>query len=472
LHFRFEPIQTIRKEASPQAPFLISLKVLISHYFPPFPALHDKIVWLKRYRQCKTPYLFCDKIGGAKVSRIHIKPALVRSANAQVKQESGKLASVVSQVAFVKNSVDGAIQGRRNIGVRLSKAVHSMDRVQSRVNELHQFLDHAMNKYTAADERLNGRAHDLVAKWNAGGAQQPANEKQPNEILKTPQAKSGSPSKKDSGSLYTIFKYFHDLNERISGFDKALIASQAASVATALMMTRKLGINYIGGKPNWWNRLKGGYKFTVSADPSWTSRGRYSSKTARFLYNAARSETSNIVGKAVRNFAASYTSPAAVLKHAAGFPKNATIMKGATLADSFQKRITIGAKEVASTVAEAKGFTRLGKGIPIVGGLISLGAGFAEVTDPKNAGMSNAEKIGRGAGGVVADMAAIGAGAKAGALIGGAIGGPIGVVVGGAAGGLAGAVFSSQIGDSAKDLGGAIGKGLESGFKSVKSWFN
>jgi hypothetical protein len=139
-----------------------------------------------------------------------------------------------------------------------------------------------------------------------------------------------------------------------------------------------------------------------------------------------------------------------VLKHAAGFPKNATTMKGTTLAGSFQKRITIGAKEVASTVAEAKGFTKVGKGIPVIGTLITAGAGVAEYADPKNAQLGQPERVGRAMGGVVADVA----------------------VVGGAAGGLAGAVFSSQIGDAAKDLGGAIGKGLESGFKSVKSWFN
>jgi hypothetical protein len=347
-----------------------------------------------------------------------------------------------------------------------------MDRLQSRVNELCQFIDQAMDRYSTADEQLKRRAYDLVAKWNADAGQQPKNKQKADEAVKSPQATNDSPSKDDSGYLYGIFKYFHNLNEQISGFDKALIASQAASVATALMMTRKLGINYIGGKPNWWNRLKGGYKFSVSAHSSWTSRGGYSSKTARLLYNAARSETSNPVGKTVRNFVASYTNPAAVLKHAAGFPKNATTMKGTTLAGSFQKRITIGAKEVASTVAEAKGFTKVGKGIPVIGTLITAGAGVAEYADPKNAQLGQPERVGRAMGGVVADVAAIGAGAKAGALIGGAIGGPIGVVVGGAAGGLAGAVFSSQIGDAAKDLGGAIGKGLESGFKSVKSWFN
>ncbi|WP_052948667.1 type VII secretion target [Mesobacillus campisalis] len=402
------------------------------------------------------------------MSRIHIKPALVRSANSHIKQEAGKLTSVASQTVSLKNAVSGTIQSRHNIGIRMSRAVHSMDQLQTKVNQLHQFIDLAMNKYTTADEHLNRRAHDLVAKWNSAGVQQPGNGKKGNEELSSPDR----PSKNDSGSLYGIFKYFHQINEQISGFDKALIASQAASVATALMMTRKLGINYIGGKPNWWNRIKGGYKFSVSAHSSWTSRGGYSSKTARFLYNAARSQTTNPVGKAVRNFVASYTNPAAVLKHAAGFPKNATTMKGTTLAGSFQKRITMGAKEVTSTVAEAKGFTKVGRGIPIIGGVITAGAGVAEYADPKNAHLSRPERFGRATGGVVADVAAIGAGAKAGALIGGAIGGPIGVVVGGAAGGLAGAVFSSQIGDAAKDLGGKIGKGIESGFKSVKSWFN
>lgn len=347
-----------------------------------------------------------------------------------------------------------------------------MDRLQTRNNELCQFIDQAMDRYTTVDEHLNRLAHDLMENWNLALSQQPGVGKSPQEILESLQPKNESPSKNDSGKLYSIFKYFDELNEKISGFDKALIASQAGSVAIALMMTRKLGINYIGGKPNWWNRIKGGYKFTVSAHSSWTSKGGYSSKTARFLYNMARSETNKPFGKIVRNSIASYTSPAALLKHVAGFPKNATIMKGATLADTFQKRITMGAKEVGSTVAKAKGFTKMGKGIPIAGTLISVGAGFSEYFDPKNSELSSIERGGRALGGIGADLVVIGAGAKAGALVGGAIGGPIGVVVGGAVGGLAGAVFSSKIGDTAKDIGGAVGKSIESGFNSVKSWFN
>ncbi|ALC90590.1 hypothetical protein AM500_12935 [Bacillus sp. FJAT-18017] len=406
------------------------------------------------------------------MSHIHINPALVRSSNSHIKRESGKLGDVVSQTVSVKNSLDHSIQSRQNIGVRLSQTVQSMDKLQTELNELCRFIDHAMNRYTAVDEHLNRRAQDLVAKWHVVQAQQAERGKGANESQKSPQTKSEIPSKNDSEGLYRVFKYFNDLNEQISGFDKALIASQTVSVLGSLFMARNLGINYIGAKPNFWNRLKGGYKFSVTADSSWTSKGGYSSKTARFLYNAARSQTSNPFGKMVRNALASYTSPAAILKHAAGFPKHATVMKATTLADSFQRRITMGTKEVASTVADAKGFTRLGKGIPVAGTLISLGAGFSEYFDSKNAHLSQMERIGRGAGGFFADVAAIGTAAKLGALVGGAVGGPIGVIVGGAAGGLAGAVFSSKIGAVSKDLGGTIFKGVENGFESVKSWFN
>ncbi|WP_052342678.1 hypothetical protein [Bacillus sp. EB01] len=413
------------------------------------------------------------------MSHIHINPALVRSTNSQIKRESGKLGGVVSQTVSVKNSLNHSILSRQNIGVRLSQTVQSMDQLQLRVNELCQFIDHAMNRYTTADEHLNRRAHDLVAKWNAVQAQQAERGKDANESLKSQQAKSENQSKNHSEGLYKIFKYFNDLNEEISGFDKALIASQTVSVLGSLFFARNLGINYIGGKPNLWNRIIGGYKFSVTAPSSWTSASGYSSKTARFLYNTARSQTSNPFGKMARNFLATYTSPSALLKHAAGFPKHATHMKATTLADSFQRRITMGAKDMASTLAEAKGFARLGKGIPIVGTLITIGAGVAEYANPKNGDLSQFERTGRALGGIGADLVAIGAGAKAGALIGGAIGGPIGVIVGGAAGGLAGAIFSPKVGDIGKDLGGAIGKGLEnvgkgigSGFKSVVSWFN
>lgn len=145
-------------------------------------------------------------------------------------------------------------------------------------------------------------------------------------------------------------------------------------------------------------------------------------------------------------------------------------MKASTLTKAFEKRITLGAKEVARTVAEAKGFTKVGKRIPLVGSLISVAAGFGELVNPENAGKTRVEKIGRATASIAGDFGAIAVGAKAGAMIG-SLGGPLGVVIGGAVGGLAGGFASTMLGDEIKDLGEKGANGAVNIYKSVKSWF-
>jgi hypothetical protein len=397
---------------------------------------------------------------------IKFKGGFVQSLNPETKRLVSKVGIIQNGVYQVKGSLDTRISGRHSIGANLAKAGSSISRVEQRLIDLNVFLNRSVEGYTTAENLINKKAVNLVVSWNrAFGAERW------NKPMVPQRSKSkGETLDKKSSSLYDILKYFDAINQKMSLFDVALIGSQTAGVGAALAISRRLDIDYIGGRPSLWQRLKGGYKFSVSADASWTSKGRYSSKTAKFIYDISKSTPSNLVAKQLHKFVTSYTSPASLLKHAAGFPKNATMMKASTLTKAFEKRITLGAKEVARTVAEAKGFTKVGKRIPLVGSLISVAAGFGELVNPENAGKTRVEKMGRATASIAGDFGAIAVGAKAGAMIG-SLGGPLGVVIGGAVGGLVGGVASTMLGDEIKDLGEKGANGAVSIFKSVKSWF-
>lgn len=397
---------------------------------------------------------------------IKFKGGFIQDLNPETKRLASKVGVIQNGLNQVKGSLDARISGRHSIGANLIKAESSISRLEQRLNELYGFLNRSIEGYSTAENSVKRKALSLAVSWNRSfGAQQY------NRPLVPQRSKSKSETfDQKSSSIYDILKYFDAINQKISLFDIALIGSQAAGVGTALAISRRLDIDYLDGRPSLWQRLKGGYKFSISADASWTSKGRYSSKTAKLIYDFSKSSPSNIIAKQLHKFVTSYTSPASLLKHAAGFPKNATVMKASTLTKAFEKRITLGAKEVARTVAEAKGFTKVGKRIPLVGSLISVAAGFGELVNPENAGKTRVEKIGRATASIAGDFGAIAVGAKAGAMIG-SLGGPLGVVIGGAVGGLAGGFASTMLGDEIKDLGEKGANGAVNIYKSVKSWF-
>lgn len=274
---------------------------------------------------------------------------------------------------------------------------------------------------------------------------------------------------------------FDTINSKMSWGDNLLAGYQTLSVLSAGVFSTKLKVHYLGSKPTLWQKLRGKYEFSVRTDPSWTSKGKHSSKLAKKILTFSRAETpSNPLLKQLQRFVKTYESPAHIYKHAAGFPKNFNKLTGAQLRKSIYNRMTTGTKEILGKTASAKGLTTVGKKIPFVGTAVSFVANAGEFTSPENANMGSTEKIGRFVGGVGTDLAAIAAGTQLGATIG-SIGGPIGIVAGGAIGGLVGGLASSKFGGKVKDFTGNIGKsiGESSAVKkiskvkdSVMSWFN
>ncbi|MGJ7922180.1 hypothetical protein [Neobacillus sp. LXY-4] len=338
---------------------------------------------------------------------------------------------------------------RRNINQRIYRACQSVEELEVQVKKIKRFIDSSMDTYSRTEDKIVQEAEIIHSK-----------------------------KKRITLKLNEILGYFDTINKAMSWGDIGLVGSLTMSAFGTAISTSRLRVNYIDGKPSLLQKVKGGYKFTIQADPSWTSRGRYSNKIAKILYDFSKSSPTNLITRKIHNVVSSYTSPSAILKHAAGFPKNVNgVMKAATLSERIHIRATFGSKEAAQALANMKGWTGVGKRIPMVGTAISIGANLTEYVDPKNEGKSVAEKTGRFIAGIVTDAASIAVGVKVGATIG-SFGGPVGIIVGGAVGGLVGGVASTVVGDQIKDVGESIVSvsengitKLANGLKSVEGWF-
>jgi hypothetical protein len=385
---------------------------------------------------------------------IKIHTDYVKQTGASIGLMSQKVSEVSDGLSVLRYSIDHEIMNRGNLRSRFNAAITSANQLETRIRNLDRFIAQSMDQYCRTETELTKKSESVL----------------------TPELK-----KSTIASILNVFNY---INGKLSIGDAALVGTQLFTIALSAGISRKLKFNYIGGKPKFWKKIKGDYKFTIGAHPSWKSRGRgrYDSKLARAIYNFSKSSPTNPIVKQLHKLAASYNNPSALLKHAAGFPKNLNLLKADTLSGTFQKRITTGTKEIAEHLIDAKGWTKAAKKVPLVGWGISIAANTAEFVDPDNAGKTGGEKTGRAVAGLAADFVAISGGAKVGAMIG-SVGGPVGIVVGGAVGALVGGVgsivFEDQIKGVGEKLGGAveegikdIGAGISNTFKSVGSWFN
>jgi hypothetical protein len=385
---------------------------------------------------------------------IRIQTDYVKQTGASIGPMSQKVSEVSDGLSALKYSIDHEIMNRGNLRARFNTSIASSHELETRLRNLERFIAQSMDQYCRTETELTKKSESAI----------------------TPESK-----KSTIASILNVFNY---INGKLSIGDAALVGTQLFTIALSAGISRKLKINYIGGKPKFWKKIKGDYKFTVGAHPSWKSRGRgrYDSKLARAIYNFSKSSPTNPIVKQLHKLATSYNNPSALLKHAAGFPKNLNLLKADTLSGTFQKRITTGTKEIAEHLIDAKGWTKAAKKVPLVGWGISIAANTAEFFDPDNAGKTGGEKTGRAVAGLAADFVAISGGAKVGAMIG-SVGGPVGIVVGGAVGALVGGVgsivFEDQIKAVGEKVGGAveegikdIGAGINNTFKSVGSWFN
>ncbi|KGX92809.1 hypothetical protein N781_15715 [Pontibacillus halophilus JSM 076056 = DSM 19796] len=263
------------------------------------------------------------------------------------------------------------------------------------------------------------------------------------------------------------------VRDGLSWSDTALVGTQAMASTGTFLFTRKMKVNYLDGKPKLWDKVRGNYRFSLSMDPNWTSETKYNSKLARTVRNFQKSNPpKNSLMKSLHNVAKTYDSPAHMVKHLAGFPKNMHNMTGKGLMSSFEKRVdNSGTRNIVGKALDNKTITNSVKRVPGATVAVSLVSNFGELYDQENRHKSLGERTGRAVGGIVTDAAAISGGAKIGAMIG-SVGGPVGVVVGGAIGGTVGGYFGSKHGGKVKDIGEAVGGAIhdkvESGTEAVK----
>ncbi|WP_257350762.1 ribonuclease YeeF family protein [Pseudalkalibacillus decolorationis] len=251
---------------------------------------------------------------------------------------------------------------------------------------------------------------------------------------------------------------FDYINKKMSWGDNLLLAYQTMTTGSALLMARKLKVHYFGGKPTLWNLLKGNYEFSVKTHPSWTSKGKHNSKMAKRLLDFSRSKTpKNPIMRGTQHIVRSYESPAHLYKNVAGYPKDISRMSGREFSKHVYSRMTTGTKDVLGKATSVRGFSAIGKSVPVLGLVVTGLANAGEFTSAENRGKSGWEKAGRASAGFATDMFAIGTGTRVGILLG-SFAGPPGMIIGGAVGGLAGGLLSSTYGDGIKDLGEKVGE--------------
>ncbi|MCY8921202.1 ribonuclease YeeF family protein [Bacillus atrophaeus] len=396
---------------------------------------------------------------------------------------------------------DNAKKATRQISETLEK-LHTFDREQTNalktaeqdLNTMKQYIEQLEQMYTGPKIGISGYKSGVILE-----PQNSTNINQTNSVLQsnlqspgdTPMGKMlgrleekaeeslTKPDKQDtskSSTVHEILSYFETIGTPLDIGDKALLGFHVTNAAASIAWSRKLKIYYPGKTPTKWQKIKGQYKFQIMTHSSWTSQGNHSSKIAGKLKDISNSNPRNYLMKKTQKIVASYDSPSMLFKHLVGFPKNQHgFIDGKEFSGRIATRTSVGTTGIMESAAKAKGLTSLGKGIPIIGNVITIGSNLTEFTDPENSKKTKIEKTGRAVAGALTDFTTVAAGAEIGATIG-SVGGPVGVIVGGAIGGVAGAVISSKYGDTIKDAGGkvagSIEKGIKSSYNSIKSWLN
>ena len=426
------------------------------------------------------------------MSSIMIKPQRVQDEAGDIAAYAVRLQSAAQRLNQLLHSISPEIMARRSLLPRMQAAVRQLNDIEAQLRMLQSFLRTSAVRYEQVEDRLLRESERM----RTGGALVPPFSPEGSTHSSRPEWRPGDgmpgfPTTGDAPWNTPASEQRSDLLEHVSGaasyFNSILSKSSNAVVATglvatlsALASTANLHIQYIGGKPTLLQKIKGNYKFTVSADASWTSKSKYSSSIARGLYNFSKSTSSNRLLGMLQQHVASYRGPAAIAKHLAGFAKNTNAaMYGSTLFSVSTQRSSRGALGLLGSAASSKGWTAGSRWIPYAGTVVSIVT--HSVQEVKSPGRTPGEIAGRVLAATATDVGAMWVGAKVGAAIG-SVGGPVGIIVGGAVGALVGGIASSQFGDEIKAVGGKIGSAIEKGaktgitalnrtFKSVGAWF-
>lgn len=439
-------------------------------------------------------------------NELHDGVSQAESLTGRLTSKANQTMATVSHIVDLPDLDDSAVnenakKAQRQISETLEK-LHTFDREQTNALKAARDDLDTMKQYIQQLEKMYTGPKIEISEYKSGSILKPQNDstisQAPGGLQNDLQNPSETPMEKMLGRLeekaaesltnpdtqdkektniaHEILSYFETVGEPLDVGDKALLGYHAANATASIAWSRKLKIYYQGGKPTKWQRFKGEYKFQVMTHRSWTSQGDHSSKVASKIKSFSNSNPSNPLLKKARNFVASYDSPSMLFKHAVGFPKNQhTFIDGKEFRKGIASRTKAGTVDIMESAAKAKGFSKIGERIPVVGNAITIASNLTEFTDPKNSNKTDIEKTGRAVAGAFTDFTAISAGTEIGATIG-SVGGPVGIIVGGAIGGVAGAVVSSQLGDTIKDAGekvaGSIEKGVKNCYNSIKSWFN
>jgi hypothetical protein len=218
----------------------------------------------------------------------------------------------------------------------------------------------------------------------------------------------------------------------------------------------------------------GNGNFIVKASPKWIkgSNKKYESKIAENIYKLLQ-KGDKTSGNPILRYLGNYNNkPGGVLRELIGLEKGTTRIsfgkivsehKGLFVLSKNELKAYKVAVDVPKTVNQfktAKSLAAVGKRIPIVGILFSVGTNSAEYFSDENKYKSGYEKTGRFAAGIGMDVGVAGLTAG-GAAIGTMIFPGVGTVIGGAIGAGIGIVGSWAVEDTVKGWGEKAGKWVE-----------
>lgn len=389
------------------------------------------------------------------MSLIQVQPELVKRSAIHIGKLTDLLEDEIAQLNRIRSSTSSRVLQRRDLYNRLNAVIMNIRMQIDQLKMLEIVLNGAMERYIDVDKAISKLAEQLLDQEG-----------------------------KNANATKNSFKdYFDDItslavkiNNRIIDAENAYVyVTKGLLAAGSIAMVGRLKINYVGGKPTLMQKIRGDYKFTISAPNSWKKQnGKYSSFVAQKLDDFKKSTPSNPLLKKAHQFASSYRTPSDMLKHTLGFGKNVrtSVEGGKFLKSMIKASDDIGLSKTIGKVATKKGLLTLGKRIPGVNAFVSFVANAGEFGKKDRGILENSTRFLTG---FATDVAFTATGAKAGAVIGGMIGGPVGIVVGGAIGGIAGAVIGTEFSGFLKDKAAETVKGISNGvgkaFKSVGSWF-
>ncbi len=89
------------------------------------------------------------------MTKIDIKVSNIKSTNLRLTAIPSKLTDVMNRLSSLKSTIDRRIVQRTYEDVRLNNAVKSLQELERKIKNIHDFVDYSMDQYVLADSKAS-----------------------------------------------------------------------------------------------------------------------------------------------------------------------------------------------------------------------------------------------------------------------------------------------------------------------------